>query len=72
MHSETFPGPQIKFARRGTALLSSVMTRLSAWYWSARTRRQLAELDAHGLRDIGLSEADRRRECARPFWHGLS
>ncbi len=53
-------------------LLRITLNRLSGWYWGVRTRRQLAELDTHGLRDIGLSDADRKRECARRFWHGLS
>ena len=38
----------------------------------AMTRRQdrkvLARLDAHLLRDIGLSPDDARTECAKPFW----
>jgi uncharacterized protein YjiS (DUF1127 family) len=69
MHIETFPVPQIKSARTGAALLRVLLNRLGDWYVCARSRRHLAELDRHMLKDIGLSEADRRRECARPFWH---
>ncbi len=72
MHIETFPAPQIKSARSGTALLRVLLTRFGDWYVCARSRRHLAELDGYMLKDIGVSEADRRRECARPFWQGLS
>jgi uncharacterized protein YjiS (DUF1127 family) len=68
MHIETFPVPQIKSARSGTARLRVLLNRLGDWYVCARSRRHLAELDGHMLKDIGLSEADRRRECARPCW----
>lgn len=33
-----------------------------------RTRQHLAELDAHMLRDIGLSKADARAEAGRAPW----
>ncbi|WP_106418957.1 DUF1127 domain-containing protein [Salinicola tamaricis] len=33
-----------------------------------RTRRQLAELDAQQLRDIGLLPSQVYRETHRPFW----
>jgi len=36
----------------------------------ARTRRALRRLDASQLADIGRSEAQRRRECAKWFWQG--
>jgi uncharacterized protein YjiS (DUF1127 family) len=38
--------------------------------WLARWRepRHLADLDSHMLCDIGLSPADVRIECAKPFW----
>jgi uncharacterized protein YjiS (DUF1127 family) len=39
------------------------------WTARARQRRDLAALDDHALRDIGLSRADVRRELAKPFWH---
>lgn len=69
MHIETFPVPQIKSARTGATLLRVLLNRLGDWYVCARSRRHLAELDGRMLKDIGLSESDRRRECARPFWH---
>jgi len=38
--------------------------------WVARwlRRRELARLEAYRLSDIGMSEAERRRECGRWFW----
>lgn len=33
-----------------------------------RTRRQIAELDARALRDIGLTWAEAEREANKPFW----
>lgn len=32
------------------------------------TRRALARLDAHLLRDVGVKRLDARREARRPFW----
>ncbi len=34
----------------------------------ARQRRQLAVLAPWQLADIGVSEEERRRECAKRFW----
>ncbi len=33
-----------------------------------KTRRRLRELDARLLADVGITEAERRRECAKWFW----
>jgi uncharacterized protein YjiS (DUF1127 family) len=33
-----------------------------------RDRQLLARLDAHLLRDIGLSPMQAESECAKPFW----
>jgi uncharacterized protein YjiS (DUF1127 family) len=68
MLSQTSPTAEVKFAGTGAAVWRSVLDLLSAWRWRARTRRQLAMLDANGLKDIGLSVSDRRIECAKPFW----
>ena len=65
------------------ALAHSVAWRLfsPAWpeaghLWSAfrialrrgRTRRRLVDLDAHELKDIGISRADAEAEANKPFW----
>lgn len=34
----------------------------------SRERQQLAEMDPAQLKDIGLSEADRRAELRKPVW----
>lgn len=41
---------------------------LRIWYGRARTRFVPQELDARGLADVGLTEAQRRHECAKWFW----
>lgn len=43
-------------------------TLIAHWRRVARTRRALARLDYHALRDIGLTEIERDKEVARPFW----
>lgn len=41
---------------------------LRVWFHRATTRRQLRDLDARALADVGLTERERERECARWFW----
>jgi uncharacterized protein YjiS (DUF1127 family) len=41
---------------------------LSVWIRRAATRQALRELDDRLLADIGRTERDRRRECAKWFW----
>lgn len=38
------------------------------WWHRHRTRRHLAEMDAHMLKDIGVSRVDARREARKWFW----
>lgn len=38
------------------------------WQFRARSRRQLARMDAHQLRDIGIDSRTRDIETAKPFW----
>ena len=38
------------------------------WYDRHLQRLDLAEIDDHLLRDLGLSREDVRRECAKSFW----
>jgi uncharacterized protein YjiS (DUF1127 family) len=67
---ETLSVPESKSAGRGLFLLQIMVNHLSDWRWRRRTRRQLAALDANGLKDIGLTLIDQRIECAKPFWQG--
>lgn len=41
---------------------------VTIWLRRARTRRHLRALEKHRLVDIGLTEVQRRRECAKWFW----
>jgi uncharacterized protein YjiS (DUF1127 family) len=38
------------------------------WLERGRSRRALATLDDHQLRDIGVTRAEARLESAKPFW----
>jgi len=38
------------------------------WQFRARSRRQLAGMDAHQLHDIGIDSRVRDIEAAKPFW----
>ena len=40
---------------------------LARWYDRHMQRRDLAEIDDHLLRDLGLTPQDVRRECAKSF-----
>jgi uncharacterized protein YjiS (DUF1127 family) len=39
-----------------------------AWLTRLKTRRRLRELDAAALADVGITEDERQRECAKWFW----
>jgi len=43
---------------------------LTTWRRRAADRRQLCDLDAHMLRDVGLSRGDVEFEINKPFWRG--
>ena len=43
---------------------------VAAWRDRARERHQLAWLDDHALRDMGLSRCDVAEEVGKPFWRG--
>lgn len=45
-----------------------VLRFLVLWAFRHRTRTALGQLDAHLLRDIGLTADAARAEAARPFW----
>lgn len=48
------------------ALVFAVM--VTKWTTRHRTRRQLAKMDIHILRDIGISQDQARHESTLPFW----
>jgi uncharacterized protein YjiS (DUF1127 family) len=51
-----------------TDLARRALDVVSVWQERVSSRRQLAGLDAHMLRDIGLSHADVYNETRKPFW----
>jgi len=40
----------------------------ATWRQRARSRRELAQLDARSIRDLGLSASDINFEVNKPFW----
>ena len=54
----------IGFRRRSDQLVQLLML----WNQRQRQRQDLAELDDHFLRDVGISREAAEREAARPFW----
>ncbi len=42
--------------------------RIKHWFEVSRERHHLAELDAHALKDLGISRKDARLEARRWFW----
>jgi uncharacterized protein YjiS (DUF1127 family) len=49
-------------------VVAALRATAAIWLRRAATRRDLRDLAAHQLVDIGRSEAERRRECAKWFW----
>ncbi|CCV04152.1 conserved hypothetical protein [Mesorhizobium metallidurans STM 2683] len=41
---------------------------VAGWYDRHLQRLDLADIDEHLLRDLGLTREDVRRECAKSFW----
>lgn len=54
--------------RRGAAASSRKKFGLFSLFGLARQRRELGQLDAHLLRDLGISPEDARSESRRGFW----
>jgi len=54
--------------RAGLSPSVRLIDRLLAWQDRATQRRQLAELDAALLADIGLSRASADHEAGKAFW----
>lgn len=50
------------------AWLARVAGTLASWHRRARTRAELARLDARGCADIGISLDQAHIEAAKPFW----
>jgi len=52
------------------SLFSRAIGRLREWRNRAVMRQHLLHMDAHMLKDIGLSRSDAQREANKPFWEG--
>lgn len=50
------------------AWVSTAFRQLRHWSERARQRHQLGMLDAHQLRDIGISREQALAEASKPFW----
>lgn len=55
-------GPQANDNTRGLPGL------ISEWLHRIESRRELAGLSDHALRDIGLTRVDAINEASKPFW----
>jgi uncharacterized protein YjiS (DUF1127 family) len=53
---------------RGGNVIARVLTVVRVAAQRRRERRQLAALDQHLLRDIGLDAQTAESECSKPFW----
>ena len=49
-------------------LLVAAAVRVLEWETRHRTRKALARLDSHALRDVGLDALSAEAEATRPFW----
>lgn len=52
----------------GVGLVASTRHLLRLWLVRHRGRQNLAKLDDHMLRDIGLDRPEAQREISRRFW----
>ena len=67
----TAQGPDLTIQSLLGVLVQSAargLDQLLEWQDRARQRHQLASLESHILKDLGLSRADVVRESDKPFW----
>ncbi|RWO23053.1 DUF1127 domain-containing protein [Mesorhizobium sp.] len=63
--------PVSRFGRRPSPFMilrRAHLRLLARWYDRHLQRLDVAEIDEHLLRDLGLTPQDVRRECAKSFW----
>ena len=65
--TDCFPGTAATEARR-PRLLGRIAYLLWRWTHRAESRRWIAEMSDHQLRDIGLTRLDAAAEARKPFW----
>jgi uncharacterized protein YjiS (DUF1127 family) len=61
--------PAMDLPRRG--VWPGIALRLRNWQANRRARRELAMVDAHTLRDLGISPELVKYELLQPFWRPL-
>ena len=69
--ADTVPARWTPFGARAepmTSWIDIASNALARWVDAARSRQSLDELDAHLLRDIGLTREEARREADKFFW----
>lgn len=59
---------QSEINSHGFGTLSRLFERFEVWRERQRGRRLLAQMDAHDLKDLGLSVSDIYVEVEKPFW----
>jgi uncharacterized protein YjiS (DUF1127 family) len=73
-HIALFESRSLRPARRRHVVLHCLSTLQFAgqcirmWRARVRQRRDLAKLNPHLLRDIGITPYEAARECRKPFW----
>jgi uncharacterized protein YjiS (DUF1127 family) len=60
-----------RIAAIGTrGIIAFLLRTLAVWGGRRKQRLDLADLDEHLLRDIGVTRQEARRECEKRFWRG--
>lgn len=54
--------------RTTTRITARARALLRVWYRRWRSRRELARVEPHLLRDAGIRDFDARAEARKPFW----
>jgi uncharacterized protein YjiS (DUF1127 family) len=67
--AHTADAPAVDLPRRG--ILQTIAMRLHTWQTNRQARHELAMVDAHTLRDLGISPELVRYELVQPFWRPL-
>lgn len=59
---------QSEINSHGFGTISRLLEQLAVWRERSRGRQLLARMDAHDLKDLGLSTCDVYAEVEKPFW----
>lgn len=68
-HSQQNPSfLTISIAQKWVHKLSNRLEVLGLWLAKHQQRKQLAQLESHQLKDLGLTNAQVNTEVSKPFW----